>query len=152
MELFYEGEEREDNPLKDKYLTFVLGKLRFGVALQNVLEVLPVQPAIRLPGMPSYFKGLIELRGSVMPLLDLRLRCGMEEAAYREKSCVVLIDTPQCTVGVLADEAADVETIPPEAMASPSEEVQQTLRGCIAGVSGDGSDQRLYLDLDRLIA
>ena len=152
MDLFQEDEEFVENPLKDKYLTFRLGRQRFGVALQNVLEVLPVQPAIRLPGMPAYFKGIIELRGSVMPLLDLRLRCGMEEAVYGDNGCVVLIDTPQCVVGVLADEAADVETIPPEQMAPPPEELIQSLRGCVGHVSGSGGDERLYLDLDQLIA
>lgn len=95
-----------------KYLTFLLGKEEFGIDLMKVKEIVGMKTIRSMPQMPNYFKGVIDLRGNVIPILDLRLRFGMEPRDYNERTCIVVLELGQSgkllPVGVVVDSVSEV--------------------------------------------
>ena len=78
--------------LEGKYLTFALGEEEYGIGILKVKEIIGMMPVVQIPKAPEYIKGIINLRGMVIPILDLRLRFGMEAADYNEKTCIIVVE------------------------------------------------------------
>ena len=110
--------------LAGKYLTFNLGKELYGVEILKVQEIIGVLPVTKVPKSPEFIKGVINLRGKVIPVIDLRLKLGMEAQAYDERTCIIVInmqiEEQNVAVGVVVDsvhevfnfEAAQIEFAP----------------------------------------
>lgn len=100
-----------------KYLTFGLGKEEFAIQVMRVREIMGVQDITAVPQTPEYVKGVINLRGKVIPVIDLRLRFGMPAQEYTQRTCIVVVhieqeDTRMLT-GVVVDEVSEVVTLQP---------------------------------------
>jgi len=106
------GQERDKSQLAGKYLTFNLGKELYGVEILKVQEIIGVLPVTRVPKCPEFIKGVINLRGKVIPVIDLRLKLGMEAQAYDEKTCIIVVnmqmDDQNIAVGVVVDSVREV--------------------------------------------
>jgi len=98
--------------LAGKYLTFNLGKELYGVEILKVQEIIGVLPVTRMPKTPVYMKGVINLRGRVIPVLDLRLKLGMAAQEYDERTCIVVVnmiwEEQAISVGVVVDSVHEV--------------------------------------------
>ncbi len=95
-----------------KYLTFMIGKEEFGVGVLKVREIMGVQDITALPQTPLYLKGVINLRGKITPVIDLRLKFGLPEIAYTQQTCIIVvqvkgISTP-ILMGIVVDEVSEV--------------------------------------------
>ncbi len=100
-----------------KYLTFGLGKEEFAIQVMRVREIMGVQDITAVPQTPEYVKGVINLRGKVIPVIDLRRRFGMPAQEYTQRTCIVVVhieqeDTRMLT-GVVVDEVSEVVTLQP---------------------------------------
>lgn len=99
-----------------KYLTFGLGQEEFAIQVMRVREIMGVQDITAVPQTPGYVKGVINLRGKVIPVIDLRLRFGMPAQEYTQRTCIVVVRIEQedtrLLTGVVVDEVSDVVTIP----------------------------------------
>lgn len=94
-----------------KYLTFNLGDEEYGLEILKVREIIGLMEITAVPQMPHYVKGVINLRGKVIPVVDLRLKFGMEQAEYDEATCIIVVDVGTM-VGIIVDtvqEVLDVE-------------------------------------------
>lgn len=102
----------------DQYLTFTLAEEQYAVTVARVREVLEVPPVTKIPGMAPYMKGVINIRGSVVPVVDLRLKFGMPEAEHSVDTSVIVMDVNgaggNVTVGCLADSVQEVIDLPQE--------------------------------------
>ena len=100
------------DPRAGKYLTFGLGKEEFGIQIMRVREIMGVQDVTAVPHTPPYVKGVINLRGKVIPVVDLRQKFGMPEQAYTQRTCIVVVQLEQDGVrlltGVIVDEVSEV--------------------------------------------
>jgi purine-binding chemotaxis protein CheW len=99
-----------------KYLTFSLAKEEYGIGILKIREIIGVMPITTVPQSPAFVKGVINLRGKVIPILDLRLRFGMAEAEYTERTCIIVVeiaaeDNSRLTVGVMVDSVSEVANI-----------------------------------------
>ena len=98
-----------------KYLTFGLGKEEFAIQVLRVREIMGVQDITAVPQTPSYVKGVINLRGKVIPVVDLRLRFGLPEQEYTQRTCIVVVQIEQgatrMLTGVVVDEVLEVLTL-----------------------------------------
>ena len=98
-----------------KYLTFGLGKEEFAIQVLRVREIMGVQDITAVPQTPSYVKGVINLRGKVIPVVDLRLRFGLPEQEYTQRTCIVVVQIEQgatrMLTGVVVDEVSEVLTL-----------------------------------------
>jgi len=105
-----------------KFLTFRLEQEIFGVPIDTVWEVLDFVPVTRVPGASHFLKGVINLRGAVVPVADVRIKFGMPAAVLTENSCIIVveIEVPEAetkiTVGILADQVMEVAELPDAAM------------------------------------
>jgi purine-binding chemotaxis protein CheW len=94
-----------------KYLTFMLGKEDFGVEILKVREIIGTMDTTAVPGMPDYVLGVINLRGKVIPVLDLRLKFGMAAAERTPESCIIVVDVNSGLMGVMVDRVSEVADI-----------------------------------------
>jgi len=96
------------DPRAGKYLTFVLANEEYGFEILKVREIIGTMDTTAVPGMPSYVKGVINLRGKVIPVLDMRLKFGMEEAERTTESCIIVVDVRGSLMGVIVDKVSEV--------------------------------------------
>lgn len=98
-----------------KYLTFSLGDEEYGIGILKVKEIIGVMKITPVPQTPDFVKGVINLRGKVIPVIDLRLRFGMVEAEYTDRTCIVVVEingsTGKLHIGVVVDSVSEVLNI-----------------------------------------
>src|SRR5713226_4402364 len=95
-----------------KYLTFMIGKEEFGVGVLKVREIMGIQDITAVPQTPAHLKGVINLRGKVIPVVDLRLKFGLPEVAYSQRTCIIVVQAQGEEVvlqtGIIVDEVSEV--------------------------------------------
>lgn len=143
--------EESKSQMEGKWLTFWMDKQLFGVSIANVEQIVSMQPITEVPEYPAYAKGVINLRGSIIPLIDLRLRLGKQEMEYNYHTCIIINRVCQEQLGFIVDEVDAVMDIPDEAVSPPpkmgEDSVNRYLTG-IARVAGDDGGEMLVLCLD----
>jgi purine-binding chemotaxis protein CheW len=99
-----------------KYLTFKLGKEEFGIQVLSVREIMGVQDITVVPGMPPHLKGVINLRGRIIPVVDLRLKFGLSSHPFTPATCIIVVQVMQegeaAMIGVIVDCVAEVLNLP----------------------------------------
>ncbi|VAV83379.1 Positive regulator of CheA protein activity (CheW) [hydrothermal vent metagenome] len=105
----------------NQYVTFCLGDEEYGVDILKVQEIIGISPVTKVPYLPDFIKGVINLRGIVVPIVDLRLRFRLQAAEYTDRTCVVIVKVGERVVGMIVDAVSEVMEIE-EAMidAAPS--------------------------------
>jgi len=103
------------DPRAGKYLTFQLGNEEFAIQVLRVREIMGVQEITAVPHTPSYVKGVINLRGKVIPVVDLRLKFGLAEMEYTQRTCIIVVqihgDSQKLLIGVIVDAVSEVLTL-----------------------------------------
>lgn len=98
-----------------KYLTFKLGKEEFGIQVMHVREIMGVQDITAVPGTPAHLKGVINLRGKIIPVVDLRLKFAFPEAPFTQTTCIVVVQVMQegeaAMIGLIVDGVSEVLTL-----------------------------------------
>ena len=108
-----------DDDLFDKYLTFRVGDQFYGLSITNVIEIVQVMPITPMPELPYYARGVINMRGRVIPVIDVSLRFGMPEKEYSARTCFIIVDIVGHHVGFVVDEVDEVLDIPNDGIAPP---------------------------------
>ena len=115
-----EGLETEGNADEDaqkgKYMTFQIGEEYYGIAINYVNEIVNIQSITGVPEVEDYIKGLINLRGRIIPVVDVRLRFKQGVCEYNDKTCILVINVKSTTVGLVVEQIAEVVEIPEENM------------------------------------
>jgi len=103
------------DPRAGKYLTFHLGKEEFGIQVRHVREIMGVQDITAVPGTPRHLKGVINLRGKIIPVVDLRLKFQFPEAPFTETTCIIVVqveqEAEQTMIGLIVDGVSEVLTL-----------------------------------------
>lgn len=114
------GENQNDNSeLVGKYLTFYLDKQLFGIPIADVVQIISIQDIIALPDSPYYVKGIINLRGSIIPIIDARIRLAKAETPPDEHSCIIVTSIHEKLVGFLVDGVDEVTYINEQQISLP---------------------------------
>jgi purine-binding chemotaxis protein CheW len=115
MGIQLENEIRTKEFLQGKYLTFLLDKEEYGLEIIKVKEIIGMMNITFLPKTPHYVKGVINLRGRIIPVMDLRLKFGLEEIEATEKTCIIVVEIDnegqKMTVGIIVDSVSEVLNI-----------------------------------------
>jgi len=111
------AELRDD--LSNKYLTFKIDGQMYGISIANVIEIVKIQPATTMPELPFYAKGIINLRGRVLPLIDVNLRFNKPEQEYTDRTCIIIVDIDDKHVGFIVDAVDEVLDIDSEKISPP---------------------------------
>ena len=118
--LSYEEDLQEDLQ-KHQYLIFKLDSGTYGIDIKNVTEIVNIQTITAVPGMPTYIKGIINLRGKIIPVVDVRLRFELPTVAYNDRTCIIIIEWKGFTVGLVVDGVSEVLTMNDENILDPPE-------------------------------
>lgn len=143
----------EQNKQQDKYVTFKSGNEYFGLKIEYVREIIVYQEITEIPESEDYIKGLINLRGKIIPVIDVRVRFKQDPLEYTDRTCIIVINVKDMVVGLIVEKVAEVVEIKPENILPPptlgNEEKNQNKYVC--GVGKVGDDVKLLLDPDKLL-
>ena len=137
---------------KDKYLTFSIDDDIYGLEISYVLEIIGVQEITTIPVQRPYIKGVINLRGKIIPVMDIRLRFGKAYRSYDDRTCVVVLEINELTVGIIVDTVVEVLTIPEEEISAPPSFDNRNGSAFIQGIGRVEEAVKLLLNVRRLIA
>jgi purine-binding chemotaxis protein CheW len=139
--------ENEDT-MRGKYLTFNVKEEVFGIEISYVTEIIGIQPFTRIPETEDYIKGIINLRGKIIPVVDIRLKFKKEPAEYTDRTCIIVIEAEKIIAGLIVDEVSEVLTIDDQNVV-PSPQTGLNNR-YIKGIGKVGGDVKLLLDCTEL--
>ena len=105
------AEEKVTSIHEGKYLTFVLGSEEYGIEIIKVREIIGIMDITTVPQTPDYMKGVINLRGKVIPVIDLRLKFSMSEEEYTQETCVIVVEVNNTHIGIIVDSVSEVQDI-----------------------------------------
>ena len=109
-ELTTVAEEALDE-LRGRFLTFYIDDTFYSIELCHIIEIISIQPTTYVPGLPDYFKGIINLRGKVVPVIDVRLKFGQPAREYDDKTCIIIVTIHDMQVGLIVDRVAEVSAL-----------------------------------------
>ncbi|MCC0632465.1 MULTISPECIES: chemotaxis protein CheW [unclassified Clostridioides] len=92
-------------------LTFYVNDVIYGIELENVIETIRFQPITYVPRLPNYINGVINLRGRIIPVIDMHIRYNLPEVDYNERTCIIIIKIDEYQVGIIVDKVVDVVLI-----------------------------------------
>nr|WP_285890725.1 chemotaxis protein CheW [Mesobacillus subterraneus] len=134
-----------------KVIVFQLNDKEYGVPVSQVKSIEKIMHITRVPHTNPFVKGVMNLRGVVTPLLDLRVRFGMEEEAYNEGTRVIIVSIEDKEVGLIVDGANDVIDIPTSKIEPPPEVVGLAAEGFIDGVANLDKRLLILIDLHKIL-
>ncbi len=137
--------------LGGKYLTFSLAGEEYGLEILKVREIIGIMDITAMPQVPPEVKGVINLRGKVIPVIDLRLKFGMEPAGYTEQTCIVVVDVG-ALVGVIVDTVQEVLDIDERQIKPPPPLGASVDTSFILGMGKVKDDVKILLDIDKVLA
>jgi len=140
-----------ENSMKGRFLTFLIGNETYGIGIENVVEIIGIQPITEMPEMPDYIKGIINLRGSIIPAMDVRLRFKKPEADYTDRTCVIVVRIGGMSTGLIVDCVSEVMTIPDEEISAAPEIKSGDRRGYVKSIGTTKNHIILLLDCERLL-
>lgn len=143
--------EQQEDTQHGRYLTFNLGEEVFGLEIRYVTEIIGLQPITKIPEVASYVKGIINLRGKIIPVIDMRLKFGKEPAEYDDRTCIIVIDTQELVVGLIVDKVSEVMTIEDENVAPPPDQKTGIRNRYIQGIGKVDGNVKLLLDCKALL-
>ena len=138
---------------KGKYVTFKSGNEYFGLKIQYVNEIIGYQEITAIPESEEYIKGLINLRGKIIPVIDVRLRFKQDPFEYTDRTCIIVINVNQLVVGLIVEKIAEVVEIQEEnILPAPSiGNADKSQNKYVYGIGKVGDQVKLLLDPDRLL-
>lgn len=138
---------------KDKYITFRSGGEYFGLKIEYVNEIIVSHEITPIPESKDYIKGLINLRGKIIPVIDVRLRFNQEPFEYNDRTCIIVINYKTTVVGLIVEKIAEVVEIQESnILASPSlGKGDRTQNKYVYAIGKVGDSVKLLLDLNKLL-
>lgn len=110
-----EGSKLRENARSQKYLTFNIANEDYGISITTVKEIIGMMKITNIPKTPVFIKGVINLRGKIIPIMDLRLKFGLAERAYNERTCIIVVeihsDAGKRNIGIIVDTVSEVINI-----------------------------------------
>lgn len=140
-----------DDTIKNKYLTFVIEDEIFGIDIAHVMEIIPVPAITWMPENPEAIKGIINLRGSIIPVIDVRLRFEKEEKVYDELTCIIVIEYEGSHIGMIVDTVNEVLYIPKKFKSHPPNAKLKYQNKFIKSIGKVDGKVQLLLDLDKFL-
>ena len=149
-------ETARTDPRAGKYLTFQLGKEEFAVQVLHVREIMGVQEITAVPQMPYHVKGVLNLRGKVIPVIDLRLKFGMPELEYSQRTCIIVVQIEEqagrVSTGIIVDGVSEVLTLQTADIEDTPDFGEEISGGYLLGMAKVKGKVKILLDIDRVLS
>jgi purine-binding chemotaxis protein CheW len=143
--------EMKEDTQKGKFLTFSLGTGVYAIQIKYVTEIIGIQPITEIPELPAYVKGIINLRGKIIPVMDVRLRFKKNPMEYNDRTCIIVVETMDISVGLIVDNVSEVMSIADENIVSPPDINKGMENKYIEAIGKVGNDVKLILNCEELM-
>lgn len=137
--------------LEGKFLTFSLADEEYGLEILKVREIIGLLPITRVPRTPPAVLGVINLRGKVIPVVDLKKRLAMPSEAHGERACIIVVQAQGVELGVVVDEVSDVVDISAEEIEETPSFGLDVRTEYLLGIAKSGDRVKLLLDIDQVL-
>ena len=145
------NEEILDSKIDDLYMVFVINNQKYALSSKYITEIIEILPITKVPFLPEYMKGIINLRSTIIPVMDARMRFGMEPIEHSERTCIIIIENEANKIGLIVDAVNEVLTIPPKQIMESTKEKNDLKESFVNGISQINNDIQLILDCDSLV-
>lgn len=143
-------EDQEEDTQKGKFLTFSLGEENYGIDIMYVTEIIGIQPITVVPELPNFVKGIINLRGKIIAVMDARLKFNKTPKDYNDRTCIIVIDIAQLSIGIIVDAVAEVINIGDDNIVPPPN-LNSSGRKYIKSVGKSDNNVILILDCEKIL-
>ncbi len=144
-------DDEEDDTIADMYLTFDLGNEDYGIGIMFVTEIVGMQNITEVPDMPDFVKGVVNLRGQVIPVVDVRLRFNMKPREYDERTCIIVLSIRDVQIGLVVDTVNEVLTIDDSQISPPPKVATANSARYIKGMGKVDEEVKILLDGEKLL-
>ncbi|BCJ95605.1 chemotaxis protein CheW [Anaerocolumna cellulosilytica] len=151
QEIREEDIELEEDTQKGRFLTFSLGKETYGLEIRYVTEIIGIQSITEIPELPEYVRGIINLRGKIIPVMDVRLRFKKEPRDYNDRTCIIVVDIGELSIGLIVDSVSEVLSIDDKDMVEPPKLNKGYQNRYIKNIGKVGTEVKLLLDCEKLL-
>lgn len=135
-----------------KVLTFYIGEQVYGIEIPDVIEIIEVPPITAVPGVPSYIKGIINVRSKIVPVVNIRSRFSKEEIPFNDRTCIIIVSTgDDVSVGLIVDSVADVIPVTEQHISKTPELTGVNSNKFIKSILEMNDGIKLVLDVSKLI-
>ncbi len=134
-----------------KYLTFALGKEDYGIEILKVREIIGMMSITHVPQVPNYIKGVINLRGKVIPIINLRAKFNMDEIEHTAETCIIVVDIDGILIGLLIDKVNDVLNINGESIEPPPQFGSTIDTDFILGIGKVSENMKILLNINKVL-
>lgn len=149
---YKENDMGEEKVIKsNKYLTFSVDKEVFGLDIRHVDDIIGIQEITIVPEQPDYIKGVINLRGKIIPTMDVRARFKKAERDYDDRTCIVVLNMQNTSVGVIVDRVVEVLDIEEDKISEPPRFSDEYQSNYISGIGKINDDIAMLLDCNKLL-
>jgi purine-binding chemotaxis protein CheW len=135
-----------------KYLTFVLAGEEYGIGILKVQEIIGFQPITPVPGVGEYIDGVFNLRGKIIPVIDLRVKFGMSRQERTRETCIIVVESRDLRVGLVVDSVSEVRDVKAEELESMPNLGFEVESDYFFGICKANGKVRFLLDIDRVLA
>ena len=141
----------EEDTQKGKFLTFLLGKEVYAIEIRFVTEIIGIQPITEVPELPEYVKGIINLRGRIIPVIDARLKFKKKSVDYNDRTCIIVIEVKEISIGLIVDNVSEVSNIADEDIVPPPDMNKGAENKYIKAIGKVGNEVKLILECEELM-
>lgn len=135
-----------------EYLTFHLGKEEYGIDILKVQEIRGYEQPTRIANAPEFIKGVVNLRGTIVPIVDMRLKFNCATIEYNSFTVVIILNLHSRVVGIVVDSVSDVMELSPDAV-RPAPDIESSIdSGCTLGLGSVGDRMLILLDIEKLMS
>ena len=147
----FSGFDEQEDTQEGKYLTFRIGREEYGIEIRYVTEIIGIQKITDLPDTPEFVKGVINLRGKVIPVIDVRIRFELSEREYDERTCIIVVNINSTSVGLIVDSVSEVLDIAADDIENPPKVNKGGGSRYIQGLGKVGESVKIILNIHRLL-
>lgn len=144
-------EEEKNDELEKEYLTFWTDNELFGIPISNVVQIISMQGITSLPDFPAYAKGVINLRGIIIPVIDVRIRFGKPEAEYNDSTCIIVTSIDENYMGFIVDSVDEVTDIDTDNITPPPKVSKDITNRYLTGIGQVGDKVVLLIDPAKIL-
>lgn len=146
-------DQEAEKPSEDarEYLAFTLGREEYGIDILRVQEIRGYEPVTRIANAPDFIKGVVNLRGTIIPIVDMRIKLNLGEATYDQFTVVIILNIAGRVVGMVVDSVSDVTMLKPEQMRCAPEVGTAFDSDYLIGLGDLGQRMLILVDIDKLM-
>ena len=141
----------DEDTQKDKFLTFKIGKEDYAIEIRYVNEIFGILNITAIPNIKEYIKGIINLRGMIVPVIDVRHRFKMPEIDYNDRTCIIVVNHNELPIGLIVDEVSEVVNLTEDMIAPPPQTNKGSHSRFIQGIGRDGDEVKILLNIRKLL-